>query len=664
MPYPELSEKDTWFTKGGSSLLRSSITEINIVNTYEGPSDELWDGSSANDGSIMIHLSGTKLYIVGNGSGKIYANPNSSYAFSDESRVDHYTSVEYINGLSLLDTSRVTDMTCMFRCATKLIELDISNWNTSNVTTMYGMFSGSSSQGSMAFTNLPIGNWDVSNVLDMTGMFNRCTNMSTIPVGNWNMTKCKNIYQMFNSCTGLISIPVGNWDLANCENAAAVFQNCENLTELDVSNWKLSKCKNMNAMFVRCKSLSNIDVSNFDTSSCQTTAAMFYGCESLTSLNVSHFNMQNCTDTSMMFYGCKLIKELDLHTWDVSKVTTMSSMFACPAASGGYGSTGTLESVNLTNWDVSSCTTMSSMFSSQGKLKYVPIETWKGTSACTNMGWMFWTCSSLTSIDLSNFDTSNVVSFHHLFAHGSKLAEIKGLADLDVSSAVTLNAMLHSTRIKTLDVSKWNTSKCNDFSQFVEGCNLLTEIIGLDKFDTSNGKAFSEMFSGCSGLRHLDLSNFSTINADPSWIDPYRNETTFGLNRMLNGLSNLRTISLGKNFSFNGNDNGSYYTQLPVPNKNTIPTTRGVWYNTSTLERYEAADIPNRTAATYSCEPIAVVINNDTLLDVVDTARNLSGSTDKMSVSGAVAKIEEVMSSISSSLDNIISLQEELISGG
>ena len=52
------------------------------------------------------------------------------------------------------------------------------------------------------------------------------------------------------------------------------------------------------------------------------------------------------------------------------------------------------------------------------------------TSNVNNMSCMFEECSSLTTLDLSNFDTSNVTSMMGMFRHCSKLTTIKGIIDM------------------------------------------------------------------------------------------------------------------------------------------------------------------------------------------------------------------------------------------
>ena len=66
--------------------------------------------------------------------------------------------------ISLWDTSKVTDMSCMF-CYTNNFNKDIGRWDTSKVTDMRAMFYCATN------FNENIGNWDTSKVTNMIGKF-------------------------------------------------------------------------------------------------------------------------------------------------------------------------------------------------------------------------------------------------------------------------------------------------------------------------------------------------------------------------------------------------------------------------------------------------------------------------------------------------------------
>ena len=117
------------------------------------------------------------------------------------------------------------------------------------------------------------------------------------------------------------------------------------------------------------------------------------------------------------------------------------------------------------------------------------------TSKVTSMYNMFYSCSGLTSLDLSSFDTSNVTNMDSIFNRCSGLT--------------------------SLDLSGWNTSNVGTMSSMFNGCNSLTSLT-LSNFNTSNVGIMSYMFIGCSGLTSLTLSNFNTSNVwnmDSMFVD-------------------------------------------------------------------------------------------------------------------------------------------------
>lgn len=104
--------------------------------------------------------------------GKPVVSINAMFIQSKASKID----------LSSLDTSNVTEMGLMFydTQATEIIGLD--TFNTTGVTSMYGMFVGSQ------VSSLDLSNFDTSNVIDMSYMFGQCVNLKTIYVGDKFLT--------------------------------------------------------------------------------------------------------------------------------------------------------------------------------------------------------------------------------------------------------------------------------------------------------------------------------------------------------------------------------------------------------------------------------------------------------------------------------------------
>ena len=167
-----------------------------------------------------------------------------------------------------------------------------------------------------------------------------------------------------------------------------------------------------------------------------------------------------------------------------------------------------LTELDLSNFDTSKVTNMYGMFYNCSSLTTLDVSNFN-TSNVTNMGFMFSSCSGLTALDVSNFDTSKVTDMSYMFYNCSKLTELD-LSNFDTSRVTTMGSMFYNcSKLTELDVSNFDTSKVTDMRFMFRYCSGLTEL-DLSNFDTSNVTNMGEMFYNCSGLTELDLSNFDT----------------------------------------------------------------------------------------------------------------------------------------------------------
>ena len=541
MAYPVLAPNRTWFSQGGTTTQGSTFTKITIVDSYAptGEETESWNADVNNTGAIKWYKKGTELIIAGNGSGKIAMNPDSKSLFY-LGQTDTFSNVTQIDGLNVFDTASVSVAQQMFYKMSSLTSLDLDSFFTSP--TLANIF----------------------------GIFMNCSSLTTLKVANWNLTSVYYLQQAFCNCSSLKNLDLSTWRPTAATYTSKIFMGCTALENLNLTGWTLPKAKTAEYMFSDCSSLVTVDTSDFGLGEAVSCMGMFKGCSKLIDPPVQNWDTSNVTNMSFMFDKCYAItSNLQIQDWDTSKVTTMQAMFQ--ADNGGAHYATKMETLHVENWN---------------------------TSNVTDVGWMFYGQKGLTSLDLSKWNTSKIQSFHHLFAHCTNLVPI-GIENWDTSSATTFNATFHNTAATSYDISKWNTSNCESFSQMFEYCHNLQSIVGLDKIDTSNSKSFCEMFAN-SGLVELDLSNFNTLNADSTYVDPHNNEQG-GMTQIFRGMASLKKIALGENFSFNGKGN---CTSGGFPSYTTDGKT-GEWYSED-LKTYKPAGIPNRTKMTYYAIPSEV----------------------------------------------------------
>ena len=499
------------------STYQGKISTVDVLDNKNVPSTVVasWDVSEKQNKSIMAWIiddpnnSGMyKLYIGGDGG--VAAPINSSNLF--DGYKGSFSKTKTMN-LTNLDTSRVTNMSTMFRNCISLTSLDLSSFDTSNVTSMHHMFSSCSS-----LTDLNLSNFKTNNVTDMNYMFDNCSSLTNLDVSKFNTSNVANMYSMFGGCSSLTSLDVSNFITSKVTNMNSMFNGCSSLTNLDVSNFDTSNVTDMSNMFYKCGSLTNLDVSNFDTSKVTNMEAMFAECSSLTNLDASNFNTSKVTNMNGMFFMCSSLTDLDVSNFDTSKVTNMNSMF---------GGCKFLTSLDVSKFNTSNVADMYSMFSGCSSLTNLDLSNFD-TSKITDMRWMFSGCSSLTSLDVSKFNTSNVADMGDMFYNCKSLTNLK-LCSFDTSQVTSMSYMFGSTSklTKVYVGPKWTTANATTDGMFTGSgvsavtqsntCEFDAEEVNVDISTTSTNNSITVVAnaSADSGIAKYEFSK----DDGKTWVD-------------------------------------------------------------------------------------------------------------------------------------------------
>ena len=276
---------------------------------------------------------------------------------------------------------------------------DLKNADTSNVTTMSGMFSG------YCGTELDLSNFDTSNVTDMSHMFSSCHELENLDLSSFDTSNVTDMSCMFSSWYHTIDyIDISGFDTSKVTDMSCMFfyGGCD---AFDLSNFDTSNVTDMSCMF-EYSGFDSIDLSSFDTSNVTHMSDMFFEV-CVKSLDLSSFDTSNVIDMEYMFAGCDSLEELDLGSFDTSNVIDMEYMFACCDS---------LEELDLSNID---------------------------TSNVKDMSCMFYDCASLSDLDLSSFDTSNVKYM------GSMFEDCKNLKTIIIGEGWSAKSVEYSTSMFT-----------------------------------------------------------------------------------------------------------------------------------------------------------------------------------------------------------------------
>ena len=222
------------------------------------------------------------------------ARPTSCHSWFDG--CDELTTIE---GIEYLNTENVTDMSWMVSRCLALTTLDVSKFDTQNVTNMRRMFYACS------LTTLDVSNFDTKNVTDMSCMFGSCDALTTLDLSNFNTKNVTDMSDMFGGCDALTTLDLSNFNTKNVTDMRYMFSDCRALTTLDISSFDTHNVTDMWYMFSDCRALTTLDISSFDTHNVMYMDSMFEGCSALTTIYASeNYVTTACRDGSNMFLGC------------------------------------------------------------------------------------------------------------------------------------------------------------------------------------------------------------------------------------------------------------------------------------------------------------------------------------------------------------------------
>lgn len=144
----------------------------------------------------------------------------------NEGQFYNNTTLTRVDETTVSVDSTHTDLTEMFYGCSKLEYVDATSWDTSNVTTMSGMFSGCASY----ISELNLSNWTI-NGTDISYMFAYNNYINKIDMNNWKITGTI-VMIHFDYNTSINVIDMSNWDLSeatlNVSNSS-IFKNVQTI---------------------------------------------------------------------------------------------------------------------------------------------------------------------------------------------------------------------------------------------------------------------------------------------------------------------------------------------------------------------------------------------------------------------------------------------------
>lgn len=445
----------------------------------------------------------------------------------------------------------------MFCDCSTLETLDVSSFNTENVTTMVGMFYNCSSLRSL---DLP--GFNTANVTKMGAMFQNCSSLQSLDLSSFNTRKVTQMQSMFAGCTNLESIDLSSFDTENMTDMVAMFASCTKLETLDLSSFATPKMVSMVSAFENCENLKTIYVTSaFTTDKVNLGSSVFDGCVNLPNFNpaktgkeMAHTGaggyLTAATDSwvrwdaptgtlsfhrgatkpegdNILVLGTGTYPNWGTHAAEIKKVVFKAGFrdeTHTTCANWFNGCTNLTSIEGIENLNTSNVKNMSGMFALCSNLETLDLSHFN-TENVTTMAQMLYGCTKLHDLNISSFNTENVTSMKEMFSNCSSLDS------LDLSHFNTKNVLYHGlyamfsgcSSLKFLDVSNFPADKPKmQLDAMFKGCSSL-QTLDLSSFNTGMAKSVTDMFDGCSALRTIYVSDHFTFKYEVSSSNMFRN---------------------------------------------------------------------------------------------------------------------------------------------
>ena len=333
----------------------------------------------------------------------------------------------------------------------------------------------------------------------MSNWFSGCSKLSNIVgLGYLRTDNVTDMRNMFSGCSSLTSLDLSSFKTDNVTNTEWMFSDCSSLTSLDLSSFKTDNVTNMGYMFYGCSSLTRLDLSSFKTDNVTFMHYMFYGCSSLKKIYVaSGWTTLNVKYGDYMFGGCtKLIGGAGTR---YSSYNYNNNHASYAHIDGGPSNPGFFRDRNMPDFDpyilLSNNNTVLTFYCDD------QMETRQGIDVY-DQAWSSHSADIITVVfDESFVYCTTLTSTATWFKDFSKLSNIVGLDNLRTDNVTDMGYMFYGCSCLTsLNLSSFKTDNVTFMPYMFENCENLTTIYVREGWNTSNVGMSVNMFSNCPKL--------------------------------------------------------------------------------------------------------------------------------------------------------------------
>lgn len=236
------------------------------------------------------------------------------------------------------------------------------------------------------------------------------------------------------------------------------------------------------------------------------SSSMFFSLGDVERINIAGINTSHVKNMSYMFHsGKNLYKHIELSNFDTSNVEDMSYMFA----TSGMKTMENVDPIDFSRFNTSKVKSMEGMFF-YSFLPSLNIRNFD-TSNVENMARMFVNIEDIRDLDLSGWNVKKVNNVQGIFTRLKKLQSLN-LSGWQMDSVTNMSYMLAGfTNLTSLNLNGFTTKNVTNMEYMFSGTSKLADL-NLSSFDTSKVTNMHGMFNNMGSLNNINLSSFNTSN--------------------------------------------------------------------------------------------------------------------------------------------------------
>ena len=188
--------------------------------------------------------------------------------------------------LSGFRTSRVTDMQGMFYDCQEITSLDFSNCDFVAVQKLSEAFKNCVQLSSITWPTTSTGT--NTNLTTIESMFEGCAKLIDLDLTYFNTSKTVNMSKLFKDCAKLEQVNVSTLDTSRVTNMSFMFDGCLRLKYADLNSFNVSAVTSFENMFNNCSVITTVVAANWSLNRAGSINCnkMFYGCGQLSHIYV------------------------------------------------------------------------------------------------------------------------------------------------------------------------------------------------------------------------------------------------------------------------------------------------------------------------------------------------------------------------------------------